>query len=181
MVRLRRWLLLAVENLLIAGLLVMIVMVFGNVVLRYGFSSGITTSEEVSRMIFVWLTFGGAFLVAREGGHLGVVAFIDMLGPNGRTLCRLLVEVATLFCMALLVVGSWKQMAINMTNYAPASGIPLGVTYMAGIACGLGIGALSLLNLYLLLTGKPLDPPSNDEVAHAFTADRRDPGRDARK
>ena len=155
--RLRQWMLYAIESLLIAGFIVMIVMVFGNVVLRYGFNSGITFSEEVSRMIFVWLTFGGAFLVARESGHLGVTALVNTLGPAGRIFCRLVVEAATLFCMTLLIVGCWKQMTINMANYAPVSGIPLGVTYMAGIACGFGIGAINLQNIFLLLTGRYAD------------------------
>ena len=35
----------------------MVILVFGNVVLRYGFNSGITVSEEVSRWAFVWLLF----------------------------------------------------------------------------------------------------------------------------
>ena len=35
-------------------LAVMVVMVFGNVVLRYGFNSGILVSEEVSRWLFLW-------------------------------------------------------------------------------------------------------------------------------
>ena len=41
-------------NLLIAlALAVMVAMVFGNVVLRYAFNSGIAISEEVSRWLFV--------------------------------------------------------------------------------------------------------------------------------
>ena len=41
-------------------LAVMVVLVFGNVFLRYGFNSGITVSEELSRWLLVWLTFLGA-------------------------------------------------------------------------------------------------------------------------
>lgn len=137
----------------------MIAMVFGNVVLRYGFNSGITISEEVSRMIFVWLTFGGAFLVARDEGHLGVPAFVNMMPPKGRLACRISVELASLFCMSLLVMGCWAQAKINMTNYSPASGIPLGVTYLAGIACGLGIAGLNLQKLVRLATGRFIEPP----------------------
>jgi TRAP-type C4-dicarboxylate transport system permease small subunit len=37
----------------------MVVLVFGNVVLRYAFNMGITLSEEVSRWLFVYLTFLG--------------------------------------------------------------------------------------------------------------------------
>ncbi|MBL4918501.1 TRAP transporter small permease [Szabonella alba] len=155
---LRRWLLASVENLLVAGFAVMIAMVFGNVVLRYGFGSGITISEEVSRMIFVWLTFGGAFLVARENGHLGVQALVNKMPPLGRLVSRVTVELASLFCMGLLITGCWAQAGLNMANPAPVSGIPLGVTYLAGIACGLGIAGLNLQRLFLLLTGRWVEP-----------------------
>ena len=40
-------------------LAVMVVLVFGNVFLRYGFNSGITVSEELSRWLLVWMTFLG--------------------------------------------------------------------------------------------------------------------------
>ena len=46
-------------------LALMVVMVFGNVVLRYGFNSGITVSEELSRWLFVWMTFLGAIVALR--------------------------------------------------------------------------------------------------------------------
>ncbi|WP_157270664.1 TRAP transporter small permease, partial [Azohydromonas aeria] len=45
------------DALIALALAVMVVLVFGNVVLRYAFNSGITVSEEVSRWLFVWLTF----------------------------------------------------------------------------------------------------------------------------
>ena len=43
-----------------ALLLIMVVLVFGNVVLRYGFNSGWTVSEEVARWAFIWVVFLGA-------------------------------------------------------------------------------------------------------------------------
>lgn len=55
----------ALEFLIAAGLAVMVVLVFGNVVLRYGFNSGITVSEEVSRWLFIWGTFLGAVVALR--------------------------------------------------------------------------------------------------------------------
>lgn len=38
-------------------IITMVVLVFGNVVLRYGFNESILISEEISRWAFVWLTF----------------------------------------------------------------------------------------------------------------------------
>ena len=59
------------DGLCVACLAAMVVMVFGNVVLRYVFNSGITISEELSRWLFVWMTFLGAISAVREHGHLG--------------------------------------------------------------------------------------------------------------
>ena len=52
----------ALELTIVACLAVMAILVFGNVVLRYGFDSGIAVSEELSRLLFVWLVLLGAML-----------------------------------------------------------------------------------------------------------------------
>ena len=57
----------------------MVVMVFGNVVLRYAFNSGIAVSEEVSRWLFVWMTFMGGVVALNERGHLGTDSLIARL------------------------------------------------------------------------------------------------------
>ena len=59
------------EVFLVVCLTIMVALVFGNVVLRYAFNSGITISEELSRWLFVWLTFMGAVIGLREHSHLG--------------------------------------------------------------------------------------------------------------
>ncbi|MEY2802447.1 MAG: 2,3-diketo-L-gulonate transporter small permease protein YiaM, partial [Pseudomonadota bacterium] len=61
-----------VEFLLVVMLSAMVVMVFGNVVLRYGFNDSIISSEELSRFLFIWITFLGAIVTLRENAHLGV-------------------------------------------------------------------------------------------------------------
>ncbi|MBS1208653.1 MAG: Tripartite ATP-independent periplasmic transporter DctQ component, partial [Proteobacteria bacterium] len=72
------------EWLLIAILGLMVILVFGNVVLRYGFNSGITFSEEVSRFLFVWMVFLGSVLMLRDNGHLGVHTFTSILPLWGK-------------------------------------------------------------------------------------------------
>ena len=61
-----------VENVLIVMFAIMAILVFGNVVLRYVFGSGIASAEEVSRLMFVWLVFLGATLALRQHKHLGL-------------------------------------------------------------------------------------------------------------
>ncbi|HCO54184.1 MAG TPA: TRAP transporter small permease, partial [Pelagibacterium sp.] len=65
-----------VEFVLAALLFGMVIMVATNVVLRYGFNSGLTFSEEMSRYFFVWLTFIGAVLAFKDHGHIGVETLV---------------------------------------------------------------------------------------------------------
>src|SRR5918994_5521779 len=84
-------------------LAIMVVLVFGNVVLRYAFNSGITVSEEVSRWLFVWLTFLGAVVAMREHGHLGVDSLVKRLPPTGAKLAVLAGQGLMLLATALLI------------------------------------------------------------------------------
>jgi len=131
----------------------MVVLVFGNVVLRYGFNSGIMFSEEVSRFLFVWMVFLGSVLMLRDNGHLGVHTITKKLPLAGKKVCKFLSDVITLGCCVLLTIGGWRIVKINMNNIAPISGIPLGVVYIACLVCSVGMGILLLGSLYRLLSG----------------------------
>ena len=149
-----RPLLRAIEWLLVALLGVMVVLVFGNVVLRYGFNSGITFSEEVSRFLFIWVVFVGAVLTLRDNAHLGVQMLTKKLPLGGKKICKLVSDVATLACCVLLSIGGWQIIKLNMVNIAPISGIPIGVVYMACLFCSVGMGVLLIGSIYRLLTGQ---------------------------
>src|SRR5512145_1384539 len=84
----------------------MVVLVFGNVVLRYGFNSGITVSEELSRWFFVWLTFSGAIIAMREHSHLGMDTVVSKLPVLGKKICYVLSHLIMLFCILLFFRGS---------------------------------------------------------------------------
>lgn len=141
----------AVEVLLVAILGVMVAMVFGNVVLRYGFDSGITVSEELSRVLFVWLTFLGAVPVMRQHGHLGVELLTGVLSPGGRRICRVACCVLIIGCCIVFGWGAYEQTVLNLANYAPVSGVPTAWTYGAAVASAAGIGLLGIADLVSML------------------------------
>jgi TRAP-type C4-dicarboxylate transport system permease small subunit len=142
------------EWLLIAILGLMVILVFGNVVLRYGFNSGIMISEEVSRFLFVWMVFLGSVLMLHDNGHLGVHTLTKKLPLAGKKACKLISDSIVLACCVLISIGAWKIIGINMNNIAPVSEIPLGVVYMACMVCSVGMGVLLVGSIYRLLTGK---------------------------
>jgi TRAP-type C4-dicarboxylate transport system permease small subunit len=142
------------EAVIVVCLALMVVLVFGNVVLRYAFNSGIAVSEELSRWLFVWLTFLGAIVALREHGHLGTEALVSRLGPLGRKACLVAGYVLMLGCCWLLFQGSLEQTKINWDVSAPSSGASMAWFYSVGMVFGVSAGAILLHDLIKLLSGR---------------------------
>ncbi|MFT3717532.1 TRAP transporter small permease [Pseudorhodoferax sp.] len=147
----------AVEAVLAVLLLGMVLMVFGNVVLRYVFNSGIEVSEELSRFFFIWLTFIGAIVAMREGAHLGMDNFVSRLSRRGKLVCLALCQGMVLLCCAMMFRGTWVQHEINATTAAPVTGLSMiwvfGVSYLTSVA----IAAMALHTLWRIATGRITD------------------------
>jgi TRAP-type C4-dicarboxylate transport system permease small subunit len=136
-------------------LAVMVVLVFGNVVLRYVFNSGIATSEELSRWLLVWLTFLGAIVALRQHAHLGVDTLVRMLPARGRLICFVLSYFLMLYSDWLLTLGSWKQTVLTWGDTAPASGISVGLFfYSSGVVFGVSAAVILLYDVFRVLTGQ---------------------------
>ena len=150
----------AVEALLALAMAAMVVMVFGNVVLRYLFESGILVSEELSRFLFLWLTFLGAVVVLRRGGHLGFDTVVQVLPRAGRLLCRAVSSSLTLLACLVFLWGAWPLVEVNMGNASPVSGLPLGWAYASALVSGVGLSLLALADLALVLRGEEPPPPA---------------------
>jgi TRAP-type C4-dicarboxylate transport system permease small subunit len=136
------------------GLAVMVVLVFGNVVLRYGFNSGITVSEEVSRWLFVWITFMGAVVALKERAHLGTDVLVSRLSPMGKKICLVIAHALMLYVCWLVFRGSVEQTKINLEVLAPSTQWPVAIVYSAGIVFSVSAGLMLLRNLWRLLRGE---------------------------
>jgi len=142
------------EWLLVGLLAVMVVLVFGNVVLRYAFNSGIVFSEEVSRFVFMWLTLIGALLVMKDNAHLGMASVVARLGVTGQRVCRFVSDTLTLACCALLAHGTYKQVVIGMDNLAPVTGVPLGLVYLCLLIASVGMALVLAHSLWRQVAGR---------------------------
>ena len=130
-----------VEFLLVVMLSAMVVMVFGNVVLRYGFNDSIISSEELSRFLFIWITFLGAIVTLRENAHLGVDTLVRKLGITGKKAAAILSNLMMIGCCALMFYGTLKQHTINASTRSAVTELPMiwvyGVGYVASVAMAL--------------------------------------------
>jgi len=147
----------------------MVVLVFGNVVLRYGLNSGITSSEEVSRWLFVWLVFLGAILAVRDRQHLGVEVLVRRLPVAGQKLCLVISQLLMLATFWLFLSGSWEQTLINLHVEAPATGWSMAIVYIVGIVFSVSAGVMVLWDLFRVLSGRI----SNEELVMVTSSEEK--------
>ena len=145
------------EWLIAACLAVMVVMVFGNVVLRYAFNSGIAVSEELSRWLFVWMTFLGALVALREHGHLGTDLLVARLPRAGKIVCLVSSQLLMLGVTALLFQGSLAQVRINWDVEAPVTGASMAIVYASGLVFAVPAALILLAELWRTLCGRLRD------------------------
>lgn len=146
-----------IEALIACGLGVMVLLVFGNVVLRYGFNSGITVTEEVSRWLFIWGTFLGAVVALREHGHLGVDMMVSKLPPAGKKICLVASHFLMLFIVGLLFKGGLDQTRLNWDVTAPTTGISMAIIHIPTIVFSVLASVILLFDLYKIVTGRLSD------------------------
>ena len=164
-----------------ACLAVMVVLVFGNVVLRYAFNSGITVSEELSRWLFVWLTFVGAIVAMRDRAHLGMDSLVSRLPAWGKRACFIVSNLLMLYVIWLFADGSWQQTVINIDNRAPATGLSSGIYYGVGIFFCISAGVIIVYHLFQAITGRMSEAEliqireSEDEAKVAMTESESSP------
>src|SRR5690606_26077912 len=121
------------EIMIVACLTIMGILVFGNVVLRYAFNSGIAISEELSRLLFVWLIFMGAVLASARRIHIGFDTLQRAVGPRTRRALVVFTGALILVGCGIFIVGGWRQTSINLGNTYPVLGISYAWLYGTGL------------------------------------------------
>jgi TRAP-type C4-dicarboxylate transport system permease small subunit len=152
-------------------LALMVVLVFGNVFLRYAMNSGITLSEELSRWAFVWMTFLGAIVALKEHGHLGTDMLVSRLGPFGKKLCLGASHLLMLFTCWLLLSGAYQQAVINLDSTSAVMEASMAWVYLPGILFAIFGGLILVVEFLRLVTGQTRDEDlvmiqESEEVPH---------------
>jgi TRAP-type C4-dicarboxylate transport system permease small subunit len=144
LLRFDAWFLRANRALIVALLAAMALAVFANVALRFLTDHSILWVEEASRYAMIWLTFLGAGLVLRHGGHIGIDALQSRLPRHARTIRAVIVVLLLAFFAFMAWIGTrYALLAWNQTT--PVLQIPVGFVYLA-IPLG-----FALLIIHLLL------------------------------
>ena len=144
------------QVLMAACLGVMAVAVFFNVVLRYGFGSGIAASEELSRLLFVWMVFIGATAAYPAGEHMAFTSFIASLRHHPKTIQALTILIRSLVILSCVMLGrgAWQQVEVGFASNSVVLGYPNWLLPLPVMLCALAIGIMAFKEL---IQNKPMD------------------------
>ncbi|MFW1678048.1 TRAP transporter small permease [Pontibacter sp. JAM-7] len=95
------------EGFLSLLLVSMTLLVFVEVVARFGFGAGIHWAQEVTLLLSAWFVLFGASYGVKVGAHIGVDVFVKALPHR---MHRAVTVLAILFCLAycgMFLYGSW--------------------------------------------------------------------------
>ncbi|MFP7673268.1 TRAP transporter small permease [Marivita sp. S0852] len=109
----------------------MVTITFINVVLRYGFNTGLIWGLEMTSFLFAWLVLFGVSYAVKVTAHLGVDAILNIVSaPLRRAMCLTAAAVCVIYAM-LLMKGAWDYWA-NFANLPQTTGrwFPTGLEEM---------------------------------------------------
>ena len=142
-------------------MLVMFILVFINVVGRYGFNVSYAPAEEISTFLMIWVAYLGAGLALREGRHAAIDMIQDRLPVNLRRPLRGLLGGVILAFFGTLTWLGIRMSIFGWSQETIATQIPTGIPYLA-----IPLGAL-IFCMHLILTFKDWMDKRWEEIAVA--------------
>ncbi|MEO1090784.1 MAG: TRAP transporter small permease subunit [Pseudomonadota bacterium] len=166
------WLYRLEEGVIALLLVALTLLVFFEVVLRFGFGTGFLWAQEVSLYLGAWFILVGASYALREGAHIAVDAVVNLLdGTVKRVVAAIAVASSLLYC-GILMTAAWAylerlfQLGIEMEDVALPRWIGQSCLFL-----GFALLALRLaLLLVAIVRGRADGFKHLDEAAEALDA-----------
>lgn len=134
----------------VIGLLASMTLIVGaNVALRYTTNHSLPWADEAARYLMIWMTFLGAGLALRMGGHVAITNLHDFISTRSQKLLRAAIVVTLLLFFGFMVYVGWQYMERARFQQTPALRLSFRYVYAA-----MPVG-FSLLIVHLLLIAKP--------------------------
>ena len=108
-------------------LFVITVLITAQVLVRYAFGGSLVWSEELTRLLFVWMVMVAAVTAPR----MQVDFLVDLFPPRLRALQRILVEFVVMGLTIILIQGAWGMMDLRQFDTYIALGISVSWVYLS--------------------------------------------------
>lgn len=113
-------------------LLVVTVLITAQVLVRYAFGGSLVWSEELTRLLFVWMVMVAAVTAPR----MQVDFLVDQLPRRLRALQRILIEFVVMGLTIILIYGAWGMMDLRQFDSYIALGISVSWVYLSLFLAG---------------------------------------------
>lgn len=140
------------KGLVTSCMALMVVVVTWQVVSRYAMGDPSPWTEEVARMLLIWVGLLGGVYAYREKAHLGLDLLYQKVGTIGKRRLEIITDVSCgLFALAVLIVGggSLVQLTWELKQTTAVLGIPMAWVYSVLPLSGVLIVFYSLASLLL--------------------------------
>ncbi|QPL45679.1 TRAP transporter small permease [Halomonas sp. A40-4] len=138
-----RWLTLAMEHVIAALLLALIVSVSVNVVGRAVFNNSVPWADELARMLFIWLIFIGAAAAFARFEHIAVDILVRRLQPRAAHMLYLLQHTIITVLMGVIIWGGYLVMS-RASGQTAILNVPWNLVNVSFVLCACFIGSVSI-------------------------------------
>jgi TRAP-type C4-dicarboxylate transport system permease small subunit len=145
----------------VAGLLIIVAIVFYQVFGRYVLNSSPTWTENLALVLILYVTLIGAAVGVRDAGHIGMDSLLVMLPDNLREKIEIVIHVLVAVFGIAMAYNGWILGASVGTVKIPNLGLPEVIRYVPLIASGILIVSFSIEHIMALLRGEEVVPSWN--------------------
>ncbi len=129
------------EYIMVFLIALMTTLIFVQVVSRYVFNNSLAWTEELSRYIFLWVTWLGASYGVKINGHIRLTVLTAKMNKTMQKIVGIIVYIAWFLFMVFLVTKGFelvmktfnsgtKSIAIHMPMWIPYASVPVGCALM---------------------------------------------------
>ena len=139
------------EFLLIAAIAILVFDVLWGVVSRYLLGEQSSWTEELARVLLIWVSLLGGALAYSAKIHLGLDLFVNSLDPHSRKTVMVATDLIIMFfAVFVLIIGGGKLVleTLRLEQMMMALGIAKGYVYLAVPISGLFFLIFSIESLF---------------------------------
>ncbi|WP_170140666.1 TRAP transporter small permease [Oceanobacillus arenosus] len=112
------------------ALAAMLIVIIYQVFSRQFFSSTPSWSEELSRLLFVWVSFLGIAYGFKEKLHIALGLFVNMLPKKVQDIFDYFAKALVIFFGVIMIYYGWNFTTLMSNNIMPGTGLPSSALYI---------------------------------------------------
>lgn len=142
----------------VAGLLVIVAIVFTQVFGRYVLNSSPTWTENLALVLVLYVTLIGAAVGVRDAGHIGMESLLVLVPDKIRNRIELLIH-ALVVCFGAAMIYNGLLLGGSVLGYKiPNLGLPESIRYVPLVLSGVLVILFSVEHIVALVQGKEVLP-----------------------